>query len=251
MNKAKILTIEGKESKEISLPSCFNAKIREDISQKVYETEKIYHPYAPSPTAGKRHSASGKLKKTRKAWKTSYGKGISRVPRKIFWRRGNQFYWVAAEVASTRGGRRAHPPKIAHFLKKLKINNKEKKIAMDSVISATANISYLKKRYELIKHAEKIKLPVIIESKILNLKAKEFLRAIKNILGENARFKGKNSKGILFVIGSKENYKFSGIDIRKTNELEIADLYPLGRLALYTENAISDLGKINESEGRK
>ena len=129
--KAKVLDKDGKEIKEIELPSCFASSIRQDITQKVYEAEKKWQPYAPFFMAGKQHSASGKIRHARRLWKTAYGHGISRVPRKILWRRGNQFYWIGAEIASTRGGRRAHPPRVEHFLKELKINKKEKQIAIN------------------------------------------------------------------------------------------------------------------------
>jgi len=38
-------------------------------------------------------SASGKIRHKRHSWKVSYGHGMSRIPRKIFWRRGTNFSW--------------------------------------------------------------------------------------------------------------------------------------------------------------
>ena len=114
--KAKVLSIEGKEGKEVELPKCFSSKIREDIAQKYFEAEKRMQPYAPFYLAGKQASASGKIRHGRRLWKTAYGKGISRVPRKIFSRSGNRFSWQGATVASARGGRQAHPPKVEAML---------------------------------------------------------------------------------------------------------------------------------------
>ncbi|MCX6748300.1 MAG: 50S ribosomal protein L4 [Candidatus Pacearchaeota archaeon] len=228
--KTKLTTSSG-EGREIELPQVFSSVIRADICQKCYEIEKVWQPFAPEYNAGKKHSASGKIKKVRKAWKTGYGKGISRVPRKIFWRRGTQFYWVAAEVASTRGGRRAHPPRVEHFTKRIKINKKEKKLAMNSGIAATASLPWINKRYKNLETNKK--LPVIIDSSILKLKAKEFHAFLKKYLPD---------KNILIVLGKDEKFKLAGLDIKKVNELKMEDLYPLGRLAIYTEQAVKELG---------
>ncbi|MBU0957436.1 MAG: 50S ribosomal protein L4 [Nanoarchaeota archaeon] len=265
MTKAKILTIEGKPGKEIELPHYFGEKIREDIVQKFFETSKKQHPYGPNPLSGKTHAASGKLSHQRHKWKTTYGFGISRVPRKIFWRRGTRFYWVGAFIASARGGRAAHAPKIEHFFTKKKINKKEILIALKSAISATSSQELITKRYSSIEDTKNINFPLIVEDKILNLKTKEFYLALQKILGDlnklalqkkqvrpgKGKLRGRKYKqnaGLLMIIGEKENLKIQGITIRKISEIQINDLFPLGRLTLYTENAINELNKIRESD---
>ena len=51
----------------------------------------------------------------------------------------------AGEVASTRGGRQAHPPKLTKtFIKKL--NKKENKLALCSAIAATASKELVESR---------------------------------------------------------------------------------------------------------
>ena len=110
--KAKVLDISGKKTKEIELPGVFSRKIRKDLIAKVLESKKSKQPYSPSPVAGKQHAASGKMVHRRHVWRSGYGRGQSRIPRKITSRRGTQFNLIGAEVSSTRGGRRAHPPKI-------------------------------------------------------------------------------------------------------------------------------------------
>jgi len=109
--KAKIKNIQGKETKSINMPTCFSAPIREDLVAKAIQTKIQMQPYAPSLVAGKQHAASGKIVHRRHVWRSGYGRGMSRIPRKVMSRRGSQFNFVAAEVSSTRGGRRAHPPK--------------------------------------------------------------------------------------------------------------------------------------------
>ncbi|MBU1136432.1 MAG: 50S ribosomal protein L4 [Nanoarchaeota archaeon] len=262
--KTKILTIQGKTEKEIELPKCFSSNIREDITQKYFEAMKKIQPYAPSILAGKMYSASGIVSHMRHKWKTAYGHGISRVPRKILWRRGTQFNWQGATIASAVGGRPAHPPKIKHFLKQKKINKKEIKIAITSAISSTANSKFIEKRYERV-NQEIQNLPLVVESKILKLKTKDLLEFLKKILSENYKIaikekkknagKGKlrgrrykSNAGLLFVTGNKENLKIKAIEVKKVRELEISDLWPLGRLTIYTESAIQDLSKLWEKE---
>ena len=242
--KTKILP----SNKEIELPKCFNEKIRDDISNKYYETEKRRQPYAPYFMAGRQHSASGKIRHNRRFWKTAYGKGISRVPRKILWRRGTQFYWIAAEIGSARGGRKIHPPTVAHFQKQKKINKKEKLLALYSAIAATASSVYVKRRYMRLE--KEIHVPIVIESILLKTKTKEFANEMKKILNENYELaeRGKKQVGVLIVIGNNEKLKTKLFDIRKVKELEIKDLMPLGRLTVYSENAIKELGEMEKKK---
>ena len=80
--KAQILDTNGKKSKEIAMPKILSGKIREDVVAKVIEAKKRKQPYSPSPVAGNQYSASGKIKHHRHVWKSQYGRGMSRIPRK-------------------------------------------------------------------------------------------------------------------------------------------------------------------------
>src|SRR3989338_655187 len=104
--KAALYSVDGKKKGDVELPVLFETPIREDIVQKYYETYKwaLIHPHSPAPEAGRRHSASGKIRHKRHSWGAHYGRGISRAPRKTMWRRGTQFYWIGAEVSGARGG---------------------------------------------------------------------------------------------------------------------------------------------------
>jgi large subunit ribosomal protein L4e len=259
--KAKLLDINGKEKSTISLPKCFSQKIREDIVGKVLEVKKTQQPYAPSPVAGKQHSASGVLIHQRKVWKSQYGRGISRIPRKIMSRRGSQFNWVGAEVSNTRGGRRPHPPKILSMINTKKINKKEEKIAICSALSATTNGEIIMKRYERLD--QKINnLPLIVESKITSLKVKDLISSLKKILGKDlfevaikkknvrsgkGKLRGrkyKSNAGLLLVTGKKEDVKTNAIDVRHSENVGVTDLAKggVGRLTIYTEQAVEELG---------
>jgi len=142
--------------------------------QKFWKQKKSQQPYAPSPVAGKQHSASGKIRHRRHVWKSHYGQGISRIPRKSVSRRGDRFNWIGAEISSTRGGRRAHPPKILSMINTKKINKKELKIALMSAISATANGIEIVKRYATLKNKKVENVPFVVEEKINFLENQRF-----------------------------------------------------------------------------
>jgi len=260
--KAKILTIEGKEKGTLELPSCFSEKIREDLISKVIESKKTQQPFSPSPIGGKQHSASGKIVHRRHVWKSGYGRGMSRVPRKILSRRGSQFNWVGAEVPQARGGRRAHPPKIISRINTLKINKKEFELALKSALSATADEKMVSKKYLRLADKKISNLPFIVEGKITELKTKDFYSSIKKILGElyeialkkktirtgKGKARGRKYKtnaGILLVVGKNEKLKTKTTDFVSSDNLTVNDLAGggAGRLAIYTENSIKELAE--------
>jgi large subunit ribosomal protein L4e len=259
--KTSVLEISGAEKSKIDLPEVFSKEIREDIVFKVLETKKIKQPYSPSPVGGKQHSASGKMRHRRHVWQTHYGRGMSRIPRKVMSRRGSQFHWVGAEISSARGGRRAHPPKVLGIINTKRINKKELQIALESAISATASARWINKRYKRLTEEDVKKAPFIVDGKITSLKTKEALAVLKKILGNKVfelaikvktirsgkgKSRGrryKSNAGLIFVIGNKEKMKLKVIDHVKVKELGVKDLANggLGRLAIYTEEAIKDL----------
>jgi large subunit ribosomal protein L4e len=261
--KTNLLTIDGKEKSKIDLPKCFSQSIREDIVVKVLESKKIKQPYAPSPVAGKQASASGKLVHRRHVWKSQYGRGMSRIPRKQMSRKGTQFNWVGAFAPSTRGGRRTHPPKVISMINTLKINKKELQIALISAISATADAKKISQKYQTLNDIKIKNLPLVVESNITKLKIKNLLESLKKILG-NELFevaiqkkiirsgkgkargrKYKKNAGLLLVLGEKESLKTSIIDVANTRNIGVNDLAKggLGRLTIYTEEAIKSLGE--------
>jgi large subunit ribosomal protein L4e len=254
--KGTVYTISGEKKGDVQLPTVFGTKIREDIVLKTYEAQKEYSPYGPSPYAGRRHSASGTISHQRHDWKGHYGKGIARVPRKAMWRRGDQFYWVGAEINSARGGRRVHPP--AGMMTLLKINAKEQKMALRSAIAATASPDHVMQRYSRI---EKVTFgsPLVLASPVApRTKSKEFEQFLDKTLGNysalarkqtevrSGKGKGRGRKykrnaGLLVVTGKDEQFGLKGFDVRRVTHLRVADLYPLGRLTLYTEQALKEL----------
>jgi len=261
--KTPILDVNGKKTKELELPKFFSEKIREDIISKVLEAKKTRQPYSPSLVAGKQYAASGKIVHRRHVWRSGYGRGMSRIPRKITSRKGMQFNWIGAEISSTRGGRRAHPPKTISMINTLKINKKEEKIAFISSLSATANKKIISSRYQKIDEKDLKEMPIVVESAITKLKTKEILESFKKILGERVfkvlikkrstrkgkgKLRGRRHKhnaGILFVIGKDEKIKTKALEIKNAGNLGVSDLSRggAGRITIYTEKSIKDLGE--------
>lgn len=258
--KAQIYDIKGNKKSEMEVPKFFSARIREDIVSKVLEAMKKTQPYAPSPVAGKQHAAKGKVKHLRHVWRSGYGRGGSRVPRKIFSRRGSQFNWEAAEVPFARGGMRAHPPKVVSMLNTPRINKKEMRIALMSALSSTADAKEIMKRYASVEKVEG-KFPFIV-SELNSVKAKELISGLKKILGtelfsvgiqkrqvRSGRGKARGRKykknaGLLIVLGNDEKLQTNAFDVKKASEVSVSDIAKggLGRLVVYTEKAIKELG---------
>jgi len=259
--KTAILDKDGKTKGEINLPKCFSMPIREDIVAKVLNSKKKIQPYAPMLIAGQQYSASGKIVHKRKVWKSQYGRGISRVPRKTMTRKGSQFNFVGATVPNCRGGRRAHPPKAVSMVNTRSVNKKEMRVALISSLSATANGSFLSRRYETLKDVKIENTPYITDSGIAKLKTKELLKCVKNILGDSlfalavkkktqragkGKSRGrkyKSTAGLLLVVGEDEKIKTTAFDVVHAKKLSVLDLAVggPGRITIYTEKAIQEL----------
>ncbi len=244
--KTALIDKTGKKKKDIELPKNFSADIRQDILQKAYEVEKkaMMSMWGAKPGAGAQYSASGILRHRRHVWKTTYGKGISRVPRKIFSRSGSSFNWEGATVSSARGGRKPTAPKGVKNLFK-KINKKEWKVAFDSAFSGGCG-------------------KIVFEASVLDLKTKDFLVVLRKAFGEDyekvlkkksvragrGKSRGrkyKSNSGLLFVMGSEEKMKRSGIDVIGVGEITLKNLTLSGnpgRLVCYTENAIKEISEV-------
>ena len=257
--KTKLIDRSGNSKGEANLPKNFTFPIRRDILLKVFEAQKGFfmQPYGTDKLAGRRYSASGILRRKRHAWKGTYGKGISRVPRKIMSRSGTSFNWIGATVSNTRGGRRPHSSKAEKNLFR-KINKKEALIAINSGLTGTVDSHSLERKY-----GRKVHSGFVFSDDILKSKTKDFLIALEKVFGEsfnlvlkrktiragmgkNRGRKYKENAGLLFVISDKEEMKRSGIDVVKVSDLKIRDLSPNGvpgRIAGYSENAIKEIGE--------
>ena len=250
MVKVNVYEINGSSSEKIDLPEIFNTPYRPDVIRKSFNSlhSNKRQPYGADPYAGKKHATASVGK----------GRGQSRVPRLTQGRR-------AALAPCVVGGRRAHPPKAERDWSE-KINKKEKLLAKNSAIAATANKDIVVKRGH--KFDEKITLPIIIEDKFEDIKkTKDVIEALDKIgiyddvtraangkhiragKGKTRGRKYKTPKSILIVSSKDEIQKSSsnliGIDIVKPKLINIEHLAPggdAGRLTIFTKSALIEIG---------
>lgn len=262
--KANIFNLEGKKVKEIELPVQFSEEYRPDLIKRAVLAIQANkrQSYGAFPKAGQR--ASAVLSRRRRDFRSAYGYGISRVPRKILWRRGTQFGWVGAFAPGTVKGRKAHPPKATKILAQ-KINIKERRKAIRSALAATTLKDVVSSRGHSISKLST--LPLVVEKKFESLtKTKDVKSALEKIglkeelqrintrkiragKGKSRGRKHKTKKGPLIVVSEncsleKSAKNILGIDICKVNLLNTELLAPgtvPGRLTIFTENAIDKL----------
>ncbi|QQG39223.1 MAG: 50S ribosomal protein L4 [Candidatus Woesearchaeota archaeon] len=258
--KATILNLEGKEIGKLDLPKQFSEEIRPDLIKRAVIAIQANkrQPYGNAPTAGKR--AAAKLSRRRRDYKTAYGIGISRAPRKIMSRSGTRFNWVGAFAPGTVGGRQAHPPKSSKIWKQ-KINIKERRKAIRSALSATISKDHV--------HFDKI--PLIVDSNFENLnKTKQVIEILKKlgleiqlertkqikIRAGKGKMRGRRykvKKGPLIVVSkncnlSKAARNIPGIDVSTIKNLNAELLAPgtiPGRITIYTKDSIELMEKEN------
>ena len=263
--KADLYNLEGKKVKQIELPIQFNEPVRQDLIKRAFVALQLSSrtPYGAYEFAGKRYSSY--VSKRRRKYKGTYGRGVSRTPRKILTKRGTQFHFVGATVPFTVGGRRAHPPKPSKDWSR-KINTNERRKAIRSALAATFDLDLIKA------HGFRTDNPsFIIDSKLesknktkdvekilfsLNLNKELERTRERKVRAGKGKLRGrkyKTKKGLLIVVSKecslvKAAANLPGLDIIRVNELNIALLAPgsmPGRLTIYTEDAIKEMEKNN------
>lgn len=250
MVKVNVYGIDGKTSEKIDLPEVFNTPYRPDLIRKTFNVlhSNKRQPYGADPMSGKKHATASVGK----------GRGQSRVPRLTQGRR-------AALAPCVVGGRRAHPPKAEKDWEE-KVNKKEKILAKNSAIAATADINTVRNRGH--KFDEKITLPIIVDNKFEEIKkTKDVIKALDDIglyddvlrsvngkhiragKGKTRGRKYKTPKSILIVAVNdsikKSSKNLSGVDIVKPDQINIEYLAPggdAGRLTIFTKSALKIIG---------
>ena len=252
MKKVNIYRIDGTSKEQIDLPDIFNTPYRPDIIRKAFNILRSNkrQPYGSDPLAGAKHAVASAGK----------GRGMSRVPRLTQGQRG-------AFAPCVVGGRRAHPPKSERNWKE-KINKKEKTLAKNSAIAATANKEIITKRGH--KYNDKITVPIIIDDKFEKItKTKDVITALDKLgvyddilraangkhiragKGKARARKYKKPKSILIVSTNieiqKSSKNLSGVDVVKPKEINIEHLAPggePGRLTIFTKSALKEIGGV-------
>lgn len=261
--KVQILSITGTKKGEINLPKQFEEEIREDLIKRAVLAIHSHNrqPHGASPEAGKKTSARHSAR--RRAYGSWANRGLSRVKRI---RVGSGFLTGTARfVPHAVKGRRAHPPK-AEKIWSQKINNKERKMAIRSAISATSNKELVIKRGH---RADKIRFPLIIEDKFEGLnKTKEVKKILdkvgckddlertskRKIRAGKGKMRGnkyKTKKGPLIVISedkgiSKGAGNILGVEVINVKNLNAKVLAPgaqPARLTIWSKGAIETLEK--------
>jgi large subunit ribosomal protein L4e len=258
-----VFNLEKKEIGKEKLPEQFEEDVREDlIKRAVLALEnKNRQPYGAFPEAGKRPSA--KLSRRRRDYKGTYGKGIARVPRKTMNHRGSSFFWVAALAPGTVGGRKAHPPKSSKSWEQ-KINDKERKKAIRSSLSATMLPSVVSARGHIIPK----EYPFIVSNDIENLqKSKDVTKVLealgfapelernskKTIRAGRGKSRGRKyekNRGMLIVVSKECNLTNAArnlpVEIKEVKEINASDLAPgavPGRMTVFTKDAVEIIAK--------
>lgn len=241
-----VIDLSGKTAKTIS-SSLFDEPFRPDIIKKAVLASQAnrQQPYGSHLYAGMRTSAEG--------W--GPGRGVSRVARL-------KNSSKSARIPQAVKGREAHPPK-PETDRTEKINDKERRKAIQSALSATANLELVKKRG----HKFSAGLPLVAVDELASLKktkeVKSFMEAAKlwddierakevTIRAGKGKLRGrryKSAKSILIITAEDKGItraarNLAGVDIVTFDKLNAELLAPgthAGRLTVFTESAIAKL----------
>jgi large subunit ribosomal protein L4e len=167
----------------------------------------------------------------------------------------------AAKVPQAKGGREAHPPKVAKVLIK-EINQKEKQKAFRSAVAASISEELIKGRG----HNFSGSVPVVLENKFESLdRTQDVISALtvagvyhdierakdsKKVRAGRGKMRGrrfKQRKSLLIVTAEKPlraARNLAGVDVVTVDQLNVEHLAPgmlAGRLTVWTESAITRL----------
>jgi len=257
--KVPTFTINGTKENEIELPLVFSTSFRKDLISKSF-TNLNSHKFQPQgrhPTAGMDVVARSNDPPT--------GQGRSRIAKMRGGGGGRQ--GEAGGVASVKGGRQAHPPKVQKVIYK-KLNKKENKLALCSAIAATQSKEIIESRGHKV---EKLKtFPIVISNDVESVtKTKEVIKILNslNLMQDVDRLKsrkartGKSSlrgrsrkigKSVLFVVSNSKKLSnacgaIPGVEAKSAKDLSVLDLAPGGspiRLVVYSKGGLKDIEKI-------
>ena len=269
----EIYDISVEAGKKVNLPSAFESEIRSDVIRKAVRVSRANRrqAYGSKQQKGKKRPMPG-MRHSVEWW--GKGRGVSRIMRKTGQRTG-------AQNPHTRGGRRAHGPKVEKDWS-MSMNTTERRLARDSALAATTDMDTVSSRGHRF-HEEIDNLPIIIgdytevrdegeesiDIEVFSLEhATRKLIAILESLGlgdDLARArrgrkvragKGKmrgrrhrTPKSVLVVVSqqsglAKAGGNIPGVDVVAVKDLSAEDLAPggdVGRLTVFTKKAVEEL----------
>ncbi|RNJ80374.1 MAG: 50S ribosomal protein L4 [Nitrosopumilus sp. B06] len=254
--------LDGSRDGDVELPPIFETPFRRDLIHKAFVnlTSHGFQPQGRKPTAGTDVVADSNDPPT--------GQGVSRVARMKGGGGGRQ--GQGGEVASTRGGRQAHPPIVEKVIHK-KLNKKENKLALCSAIAATASKYLTESRGH--KTAEIESFPIIVSNDIesvsktaemtkildslhLSADAKRLesrkVRSGRSLLRGRAK---KIGKSVLFVLSDESHVSkavgaIPGVEAVSVRNLSVLDLAPGSdpiRLTVYSKSALEEIRNIQST----
>jgi len=259
--KISIIDKTGKKTGDFDLK--LDCDIREDVFKKAVESERsiFKQGYGATPLAGKKTSIN--VTKRRQAFRSTYGKGGSRTPKKAMWKRGQQVRFVGAFAPQTVGGRKAHPPKATKINFK-NMNNKEWTRALQTGVMASMDQKIVASNGQRVPTS----YPMVLDEKFEKVaKTSEFVDILAKLGfdGEIERTsvvkvragKGtmrnrtyKIKRGPLVVVSSNESpllkasRNIKGFDVITPDLLMVSDFgmsVKPGRAVLFTKSALDNL----------
>lgn len=259
----KVYDLTGQPKEEIKLPKVFSFEYRPDLIQRVVLAIQSHRrqPYGVDTLAGKRTSAH--YHGARRVPYAMMNREMARMARTHSGPPALEF--TARTVPQARKGRQSHPPK-AEKNWYLKINDKERVVALKSAIAASALLELVKKRHNV----SDLELPIIVKDEIQHVKKTKELEKIilalnlysdlkrakvRKIRAGKGKMRGrryKNKKSILFVVSQDKGIfnacnNIHGVDACLLKDLNVELLAPgthAGRLTVWDESCIKKLSEI-------
>ena len=265
--------ISVENGKKVTLSEAFSTELRTDLIKLAVASSRANRrqAYGSRAHVGKRAPMAG-MKHSVEWW--GKGRGVSRIMRRTGQSR-------AAQNPHTKGGRRAHGPKVEKNWGR-KLNLKERRIARDSALAATTSIETVSSRGH--RFSEEItSLPLVLGNyvEIRDGNTEEFnietfnhgsatrkviaifnelglgddlnrARDGRNIRAGKGTMRGrvhKTPKSILLVVKEKSGLAHAarnlpGVDVVAARDLCAEDLAPggaIGRLTVFTKDAVEAL----------
>ena len=269
---AESFAVEAKDGKAITLPEAFSSEVRPDIIRSAVHASRANRrqSYGHREHDGKRAPQPG-MKHSVEWW--GKGRGVSRIMRKTGQKTG-------AQNPHTRGGRRAHGPKVDKDWSQ-KLNSKTRTVARNSAIAASCDSELVSSRGH--KFEEGTRFPIIIDDYVesrdgtdekyeietipLQYSTRKFAammdalgladdldrskqgRTIRAGKGTMRGRKYRTPRSVLLVVARKGGLdkaarNVPGVDVVTAKDLSAEDLAPggdPGRLTVWTKAAIGAL----------
>lgn len=258
---ANIYSVNGATKGRIALLPAFSKPVRKDIIKKAVLSERNAqrNPYGPNKLAGMRTSAHYHGRRG-----TRYSMMNREMARMKRIHGGGFLSFTARFVPQAVKGRKAHPPKPEKKWEQ-KINKKERQAALLSAISASCKMEIVEKRGHKIGDVKE--LPIIVESKIEEMKKAKQVRVLLEKLGLKPELerckekkvragkgkrrgrKYKKKKGPLIIVKEdkgivKAGRNIPGVDVVLVRNLQVQDLAPgghPGRICIWSEGAFEKI----------